>query len=120
MGTMRLAATSPVEARKRALGGRVLVLGFRRCTRSLEGRSTGQNLAGDGDDTACRGVTDGGEGKILGFRVPAAEEEGAASVQRRRREELATREGEASCGGGKAVGSSQLSRRRTRQIRSRD
>jgi hypothetical protein len=119
-GTTRLAATSPVEARKRALGGRVLFLGFRRCTRSLEGRSAGRNLAGDGDDAACRGVTGGGEEKILGFRVPAAEEEGAAGVRRRRREELATGKGEASCRGRKAVGGSQLSRRRTQGRRSHD
>jgi hypothetical protein len=47
----------------------VLVLGFRRCTRSLEGRSAGQNLAGDGDDAAGRVVAGGGEEQILGFVV---------------------------------------------------
>jgi hypothetical protein len=41
----------------------VLVLGFRRCTRSLEGRSAG------GDDAAGRVVAGGGEEQILGFVV---------------------------------------------------
>jgi hypothetical protein len=66
--TTRLAATSPVEARKRALGGRVHVLGFRWCTRSLEGRSADPDIARDEDDAAGRGVTDGRrEEEILGF-----------------------------------------------------
>jgi hypothetical protein len=69
MGTTRLATTSPMEARKRALGGRVRVLGFWRCTRSLEGRSAGRNLAGDGDNAVGHGVASGGEEEILGLRV---------------------------------------------------
>jgi hypothetical protein len=42
--------------------------------------SIGQNLAGDGDDAASRGVASGGEEEILGFRVPTAEEGGAISA----------------------------------------
>jgi hypothetical protein len=47
----------------------VQFLGFRRCKRSLEGRSTGRNLAGDGDDAAGRVIAGGGEEQILGFVV---------------------------------------------------
>jgi hypothetical protein len=47
----------------------VQFLGFRRCKRSLEGRSAGRNLAGDGDDAAGRVVAGEGEEQILGFVV---------------------------------------------------
>jgi hypothetical protein len=74
----------------------VQVLGFRRCTRSLEGTSAGWNLAGDGDDAAGRGVAGGREEEILGFRVSGGGEGRNCRhlrFQRRRMEELATGEG---------------------------
>jgi hypothetical protein len=98
-GTTRLAATLPAEARKRALGGWVQVLGFQRCTRSLEGTSAGRNLAGDGDDAAGRGITSGGEEEILGFRVPA----GGEGRNCRHLRVSATEDGGAGDGRGKLV-----------------
>jgi hypothetical protein len=97
-GTTRLAATSPAEARKRALGGRVQVLGFRRCKRSLEGRSAGRNLAGDRDDAACRGIAGEGEEEILVFRVPT----GGGGRSCRRLRVPAAEDGGSGGGGGRS------------------
>jgi hypothetical protein len=109
MGTTRLVATSPAEARKRALGGWVQVLGFRRCKRSLEGRSADRNLAGDGDDAAGHGVVDGGEEEILGFRVPTS---GGGKSCRRLRVPAAEDGGAAGGRGRSCLRPSKWSRRR--------